>query len=435
MFTNRGASPRPKKSLPAWREQLAACLVTLLLLQPASAQQDLPLTLAEAEALALDAEPGQAAMTAMAESYAEQAVAAGQLPDPTLRLGLANFPLQSGGFTTEGMTQGQLGFRQAFPPGDTRALGAQQFQSMSAEMRRSADGRRRDVLTAVRKAWLGAWYWDRAHAVVTDSRPYFEDLVTVARSLYSVGEKNRQDVLRAELELSRLDERLLGIEQERARARAALSQWVGGEARRTVATRLPPWTGVPEWSYLSEQLLQHPTLQAAGSRVDAREAGVRLAEERYKPGWAVDLGYGYRDGSLPDGRPRSDFVSVSVTVDLPFFRKNRQDRRFAAALSERRAAKESREELLRRLESELDRELARWRELDRRLDLYERRILVLAEDQASAALDAYRSDVGDFADVMRGVIDRLNAQLDVLRLQSERAQSYAVIANLGGLAE
>ena len=183
-----------------------------------------------------------------------------------------------------------------------------------------------------------------------------------------------------------------------------------------------------------DELALHPALLAADAKIDARDAGVRLAEERYKPGWAVDLGYGYRDGSLPNGNPRSDFVSVSVTVDLPFFRKNRQDRKFSAALSERRAAAESKEALLRRLSSRLDAEFARWQELSRRIELYERRLLIQAEDQSTAALAAYRSEAGDFADVMRGVIDELNARLDLARLKTERAQSYAVLANLGGLA-
>ena len=350
-----------------------------------------------------------------------------------MRLGLANYPLQSGGFTTEGMTQAQLGIRQEIPRGESRSLSNEQFRSMSAEMYQSADVRRRDVLTSVRKAWLNAWYWDRAHSVVTDSRPYFEDLVAVAKSMYSVGKKNRQDILLAELELSQLDERLIGIEAERAYAQATLARWIGNESQRGIATQLPAWTSIPDLPYLTEQLSMHPALQAAGARIDAREAGVRLAEERNKPGWALDLAYGYRNGYLPDGTPRSDFISLAVTVDLPIFRENRQDRRFAVALSERRAAVETREQLHRQLESQLHQELARWRDSGRRLDLYEQRILVLAEDQASAALDAYRSDTGDFADVMRGVIDRLNAQLDVVRLRSEQAQSYAVIANLGGL--
>jgi outer membrane protein TolC len=190
---------------------------------------------------------------------------------------------------------------------------------------------------------------------------------------------------------------------------------------------------VPALEVLRADLLNHPALGAADARIDARRAGIDLAQEKYKPGWALDLGYGYRDGLLPNGTPRSDFVSLSVTVDLPLFRKNRQDRGLAAALSERRAADESKEQLLRRLMSQLDAEYARWQDLSRRVDLYERLILIQAEDQANAALAAYQSETGDFADVMRGFIDDLNIQLDHIRLQIERAQSYAVLANLVGL--
>lgn len=409
-------------------------LALLSAIAPSAAQEPLPLTLAEAEDLALHAEPGQAAMLARANSLEEQAVAAGELPDPTLRVGLANFPVQSGGFATEAMTQAQLGIRQAFPPGKTRAYSARRFQSLAAEMDRSADARARDVLTSVRSAWLDVNYWEHAHALVSESRPYFEDLVTVTRSLYSVGKKDQQDVLRADLELSRLDDRLIDIRQQRARARAALGEWLGDDARRPLADRLPPWQQLPPLDVLQNQFADHPALQAADARVAARIAGIDLAKERFKPGWAMDLGYGYRDGSLPNGSPRSDFVSLSVTVDLPFFRRNRQDRSLAAALGERRAAVESKEELRRHLASQLEAEYSRWQELSRRIDLYERVILLQAEDRANAALAAYQSETGDFADVMRGSIDALNSRLDHIRLQTERDQSYAVLANLGGIS-
>jgi hypothetical protein len=90
-------------------------LVAIVCSVPALAQQDIPLTLAEAEDLALSSEPGRAALIARADALEDESVAAGQLPDPTLRIGLMNYPIESGGFTTEGMTQAQLGFRQAFP--------------------------------------------------------------------------------------------------------------------------------------------------------------------------------------------------------------------------------------------------------------------------------------------------------------------------------
>ena len=416
-----------------WSRQLFLIVVSVLIALNAGAQQRIPLTLAAAEDLALDNEPGQAGLLARAHAMEEESIAAGQLPDPTLRMGLANFPLQSGGFSTEGMTQAQLGIRQTFPPGQSRAASTRQFQSLAVEMRESADGRGRDVLTAVRQAWLEVYYWQRAHALVDESRPFFADLVIVTRSMYSVGRKNQQDLLRAELELSRIDDRLIDFSQKHARAIARLSEWVGADARRPIAEKLPQWQQIPRLEVLQENLLNHPALIAADARIDARQAGIDIAEERYKPGWAVDLGYGYRDGILPNGSPRSDFISLSVTMDLPFFRKDRQDRKLASALSERRAANESKEELLRRLNSRLEADYAHFLELTRRIELYEKQILTLADSHAQAALVAYQSDAGDFADVMRGHIDDLDTRVEHIRLQVERAQSYATLANLGGL--
>lgn len=417
----------------SWFCQLSLIAVSLFVSLSVNAQQHIPLTLAEAEDHALDREPGQAAFLARADALAEESVAAGQLPDPTVRMGLANFPLQSGGFTTEGMTQAQLGFRQAFPPGETRAASTRQFQSLALEMTESADGRGRDVLTSVREAWLEVYYWQRTHAIVDQSRPFFSDLVTVTRSMYSVGRKDQQDLLRAELELSRIDDRLIEINKQHARSIAALSEWLGDDADRPVAEKLPQWQQIPPVEVLQSNLLAHPALKAADARIEARQAGIVIAEERFKPGWAVDLGYGYRDGSLPNGSPRSDFVSLSVTMDLPFFRKNRQDRKLASALSERRAARESKEQLLRRLNSRLEAEYAQWTDLNRRIDLYEQQILSLASNNAQAALVAYQSDAGDFADVMRAYIDDLTTKVDHIRLQTERAKSFATLANLGGI--
>jgi hypothetical protein len=118
---------------------------------------------------------------------------------------------------------------------------------------------------------------------------------------------------------------------------------------------------------------------------------------------------------------------------MPFFQKNRQNRSLAAALSERSASEYEKEELLRRLSSQLDAEYTHWQELTRRVALYESLILNLSQNQALAALLAYQSDAGDFADVMRGYIDDLNTRLDHVRLQVERGQSFTVLANLGGL--
>ena len=399
------------------------------------AQQSIPLTLAEAEVKALAADPGQQAMQARAMALTERGVIADELPDPVLRMGLNNFPIQSGGFSTEGMTNAAIGVRQVFPAGESREIGTRRFNFLATEMNQNAAARGRNVLTATRQAWLDLYYWEHAHALISESRPFFSDLETVTRSLYAVGRKTQQDVLRAELELSRLDDRLINVEQERARAIAALGEWIGVDAKRPVANNLPAWKGVPAFEILQDQLWEHPLIKAADSQIDARSAGVDLAEERTKPGWALDVGYSYRDGSLPSGTPRSDFISLGVTVDLPFFRKRTTDSTLAAALQERSAARSEREQTQRRLASELESEYARWSDLNRRLGLYNSKILRQANNNAEASLLAYQSDRGDFADVMRAYIEDLNTRINHIRLQVERDQSFAMLANLGGLSQ
>lgn len=423
--------------LTRWRcFHISAVLCAGLFFTPlAAAQQGAPLTLAEAEDISSAHEPGQAALLAQASALDDKAAAAGQLPDPTLRVGLGNFPISGGGFSTEGMTQAQLGVRQVFTRGRARTLGSERFQAMAAERTRNAEARSRDVLTATRVAWLENYYWQRAQRILTESRPFFEDLVNVTRSMYAVGRKTQHDVLRAELELSRLDDRLIEAARAMAEGQARLSQWLGQDAFRPVAMKLPDWSRPPPHTDLVHALDQHPSVVAADTGVRVMQAGVDLAEESYKPDWALDIAYGYRDGFLPSGEPRSDFVSISVSVDLPMFRQNRQDRTLAAALGERRAAVEMRNEVYTQMRSELDLQHARWSDLNRRLALYENRILSQSKGQAQAALLAYQSDAGDFSDVMRGSVDDLNTRLEYTRLKVERAQSYAVLANLGGILQ
>ena len=133
MFFVCGLVPDLKYVRVARRRFDLRCIALILgagLVLTAQARQDIPLTMAEAEDIAVADEPGRRALLAQAEALEEQAVAAGQLPDPTLRVGLANFPISDGGFSTEGMTQAQLGLRQEFPRSRSRSLNTERLLSL-----------------------------------------------------------------------------------------------------------------------------------------------------------------------------------------------------------------------------------------------------------------------------------------------------------------
>ena len=435
MFVTNGSRPDLNSygDRPAGRYAFTL-LAALLLALPYSvhAQSGPVLTLGEAEDLALAAEPGQRALLDRADAERATATAARDLPAPTLRLGLNNFPIEGGGFSTEGMTNAGAVFRQALPRGSTRQWRGALHEQAAASFGHEADARARDVRQWSAEAWLDVFYWREVDKLLTASRPFFNDLADTTRSLYAVGRKDQQDVLRAELELSRLDDRLIEVGRAEAQARARLARWIDAAAYRPLPESLPVIASVPTLASLDEALVHHPALKSADAGIAAAEASAELAGQKSKPSWALDVGYSYRDGRLPGGASRSDFVTVGVTVDLPFLRKRSVDSELLAALRKRSAEEASREQLLRALRSELAAEYAEFTDLGRRLELYESRILEQSTANADAAMLAYQSDAADFSDVMRAYIDQLNTQVEFVRLEVERARSHAAIENLGG---
>ncbi len=416
-------------SLPS--RTLAVLAGLLLCLPRAGLASTDALSLAEAERQALTLEPGQQALDTRAAALAAEAEAAGSLPSPQLRVGLNNYPIERGDFSTEGMTSAGLTWRQVFPPGDVRALRSARLDWESSAVRHAAETRQEETRLQVRQDWLTVYLGEQSENLLEETRPLFEDLLDVTRSLYAVGRKNQQDVLRAELELGRLEEQLIEARGQQLQARASLAQWIGDLAERPLPSALPTLPAVTDLSSLAQGLETHPRLRASDARLAAQAADIDLATEQRKPGWALDLGYAYRDGELPDGQPRSDFVTVGVTVELPFLRRSALDSQLTAALESRHAGEWQREALRRELEGLLRVTHARWTELGQRLALYEREILAQSSATAQAAKLAYQSDTADFADVMRAAIDELDARLEYLRLQVEQARSQAVLAYLG----
>ena len=416
---------------------IRAALLALGTLLPAAALAATPtavpaLTLAEAERLALAEEPGREALLERARAFSDTAVAAAQLPDPQLQFGAANLPLETGDFRTEAMTHMRLGVRQAFPPRAQRRAASERALAGSREQRAAAEAREREALKAVRNAWLDVYVEERSLALVAESDALFADLVAVARSQYAVGRRNQQDVLRAELEQSSLDGRQIAIEQRQSVARSRLARWVGAHAQAAPLAELPHWTSPPALAALRAGLATHPAVAAAAARLEAAEAALDMARSSYRPSWSVDVSYAYRDGALPNGAPRSDLFSVTASVGLPLFTANRQDRRAAAAEAEQRAAQASLDDLRRGLEGELSGEYARWQALTRRVALHEGTIRPQADANAAAALSSYRSEAGDFADMMRAYIDDLQVRLASVALRVERRRSHAELAYLGG---
>jgi outer membrane protein TolC len=403
------------------RTLYAVLLFTFLCAPALQAEEADPLLdLVVAERLALEQDAGLSRVQAEARALREQAVADGQLPDPALTLGVMNLPVDSLDRREEGMSQLSVGIRQAFPPGATLQHQAARTGHQATAADIGAAARRLEVLRDTRLAWLELGYQEAALELVRATRTRFDDILDVTRTRYRTGRDQLQDVLGAELEQALLDDRIAALRAERAAALAELRRWTGP---LDAGVRLPRRTQLAEplqLETLRVQLPNHPLLAAASARVAAGQAGVEVARQQYKPGWMLDVSYGERSGM-----GRSDLLSAMVTLDLPLFTGQRQDRRVAARVAETDALHHARDDVHRELLRNLEADHARWRELQVREQGYEQRILPAARQNAESALHAYQNGLTDFTTLVRAQLTELESRLQALRTRTLRLQAQA----------
>ncbi len=377
-----------------------------------------------------------------------EADAAGQWQDPALLLEMANLPRDTFDLDQEPMTQIRVGLMQTLPRGQSLPLRRQALMQQATAEQWRGQLRRADIRRAVTLEWLDAWQAGQSLRLINSDRELFQYLVEVVTAQYSssLADARQQDLIRAELELIRLDDRLtdLAMQQQRALARLSARVWDSAQSvshieladrddekhLEAALNALPDGflnsDGIDE-AILAEWLMDHPALNVLDQSIAIRETEVDLVRQQYRPQWTLRATYGYREDDR-NGLDRPDFLSVGATLDLPLFPSRRQDRRRDAAQARLGSSETRRWQQLRTMLGELSAHREHLKGLMSRRALYQQRLLTEIEQQASASLNAYTHDDGDFSEVVRARIDALNAGIDALNIDASILKSLAQIA-------
>jgi outer membrane protein TolC len=384
------------------------------------------------------------------QSVSAQAVAAGTLPDPMVNLGFANLPTDTFDFDQEAMTQFKVGVVQAFPRGDSRVLGQQRLTLLAGQFPYQRQDRRARLAVEVASVWLRAWRARESIRLIENDRTLFEQLADVAESSYAsaVGRTRQQDLVRAQLELTRLEDRLSVLYEQLEVSRSKLGEWLrpypgsapdesgswqpGSYNAPALAADIPDiqlrhpqlYRGAAPASRadIAALLGEHPALLGLDSRIDASAVDVELARQKYRPEWKVNASYGYREEG-PMGQQRPDFFSVGLAFDLPLFTSSRQDQQLQSAIADSEAIRTEKMLALRAMVARFETGYARLQRLEQRQQLYRDRMLPQMQQQAEASLSAYTRDDGDFAEVVRARIAVLNARIEALDIDIARLQT------------
>jgi len=392
------------------------------------------LNLSHALSYALANDPWLSASRHQEQAVMAQSIMAGTLPDPTLTLGLMNLPTNGYAFDQEGMTQFKVSVSQKFSRGDSLALKQASLLQLSQQYPWQRADRLAQVKATVTEFWLNAYRAQRSINLIEKDRELFTQLIQITEASYAStqGKTRQQDIIRAQLELTRLEDKLLTLEQQLHSAKNRLAQWLPItmlekplDGKFITPPALTNFNTL-EFGQLMQLLMAHPAIVAIDQSVLAKQTQVRLAKQSYQPQIGVNVGYGYR-ADTPMGQSRADLLSVGVSIDLPLFTDNRQDQHVKSAISIAEATKTQKRVALQKLKGMYFKEYSQLSQLQKRNTLYQNTLLVQMAEQSQATLNAYTRDDGDFSDVMQARISELNAKIDALNIQVDK---HIIIARL-----
>ena len=413
---------------------VALCLATSVALpslgaQPAPFLRD-TLTLPALQQLAAVRDPRVRAAAAFATAAVARVGTATRPPDPELQLGAMNYSLP-GLRPDPVLGMAQLQVMQMVPlPGK---LGAASTAARSRAA--SAEARTRDVVLTVRAdvavAYLDRWEALEAARLAGETRRLLEDAASVATAMYRVGDGRQSDVLRARVEIARMDEEVVRMtamaDAAAARLGASLDTLPDG---LLVAATPPPFPDMlPSLSALLAAALEaRPMLVAGAAAVRAADADADLARRELWPDLRVGVQYGQR--RMDGGIDRMGSLMVGAT--LPVFARTRQLR----MRDEASAMREMAEAELAMMRADTRRRLAEVHAMlasARRLRaLYRTTVLPQADAAAASALASYRSGAVDFMTVLDNRMTATRYRRELVALDATEGRAWAELEMLTG---
>lgn len=374
-------------------------------------------------AAALQDNPEILAAAARLAAAAERPAQAGSLADPVLTGVYRNTGFGSFTLGEEMMTVAGLRFTQPIPYKGKRALRAATATRAIDVAASRLDLISRRVARELTEAYFELTYVDEAVEIVEDTRDYLINLEQTAEARYAVGEGIQQDVLKAQVEVSVLLNRLIMLEQQRDTAETRVNRLLDRAVTSPVAT--PAEVPAPMWDLTLDDLQAEAMASSALVResarlIDERRAALDVARSESKPDWILSGSWMNR-GSLPD------IWEANVGITLPIYKGTKQDRAVAEAAAFVRASEHELQNSSSVVATALREQFLRAERASRLQQLYSEAIIPQATLSLESAAAGYEVGRVDFLTVIDNVVTLLTFQLEYYRQYADYMQALARI--------
>jgi outer membrane protein, heavy metal efflux system len=321
-----------------------------------------------------------------------------------------------------------FGASQDIPYPGKRQLRAHVAEHEADSMEAQTDSVRRTVVGNLKMVYFQLAYIQQTLGVLQRSDAILTQVQEAAESRYRVGQGNQQDVLKAQLQHTKILQEIAHHHQEEGLLEAQIKQVLGRpqESADIVAETLT----LRALPYAAGELLQrareqNPDVHSKQASIRQQEAQVDLAHKNFRPDFNVQYTYEHT------GSQTRDYYMATFGIRLP--NRGRQKAELAEAQENQERARHELDSESQRVLSEVQQQYVRAKTSEERLKIYSDGLVPQSEATFRSALSAYQSNRQDFESLLSSFLDVLNLDLEYRNELVEHESALAELERLTGV--
>ena len=340
------------------------------------------------------------------------------LPDPRLQFGYQRMPM------TEPLQGAMYGFGQEIPFPGKLSLKGDIAQRDAERLEQEYNATRLRLVAVLKETYFNLHFVHKSIEIVDKNKTLLMQFEKTAKARYSVGQAAQQDVFRAQVEISRVLDRLAVLDQQKESLHAAINRFLNrppadplGTPEEIQATILT--SPLPELSRRTEAF--SPALMASAKSVDRSEQTVALAQRQYYPDFDVTaLG-------LRNDRSNDNGYQVMLGIKIPLFYETKQRQGVREALAGLAGAREDLTATKQDLLFQVKDGFVQAQRAERLITLLRDAIIPQATLGLQAAQAGYAVGKVDFLTLLNSLLTLQESQLE---LHSEMVSHERAVARL-----
>jgi cobalt-zinc-cadmium efflux system outer membrane protein len=363
-----------------------------------------------------------------ARTYAPKQASALPETELTVQQFAVGSPRPFAGFSNSDFAYIGFGASQELPYPGKRSLRSEVAEREADSLLEQTDAVRRQVIENLKQVYFRLAYIQQTLGILQRNDQLLNQVQEVAENRYRVGQGNQQDVLKAQLQHTKILQEIAHHHQEEGQLEAQLKQILNRpqESPDIVTENLV----TTPLRYSAADLLQktrenNPDVRAHAAMVRGQETQVELAHKEFRPDFSV--GYMYEH----TGSQGRDYYMATFGVRLP--NRGRQSAALAEALENQERSKQELQSEVQRTLSEVQQQYVLVKQSEERLKIYEQGLVPQSNATFQAGLAAYQSNRQDFESLISSFLDVLNLDLEYRKELVEHESALAKLERLTGV--